>query len=124
MNTSYFVYTLSTVVTALIPFEKMEQGFTTNAVKPIFETVKEKVMLNVLGNEGVYSKAQAELILKDFFTKKPGNKFHFIFKGKETAEGTFAIGIYESVEEKFRITFQFKQFESNYRLESLSIEKN
>jgi hypothetical protein len=124
MSSFSIIYSIPFVALATIPYEKMEQGFATNSVKPIFESVREKVMLNVLGNEGVYSKPQAELILKDFFTKKSGDKFHFIFKGKETAEGTFAIGIYETSEEKFRVTFQFKQMESNYRLESLSIEKN
>lgn len=80
--------------------------------------------MNVLGKEGAYSKSQANLVLKDFFTKKPGTSFKFIFKGKETSDGSFAIGNYESKSETFRVTINFKKEGSDYKIESLAIEKD
>jgi hypothetical protein len=77
----------------------------------------------VLGKEGAYSASQANLVLKDFFTKKPGSSFKFIFKGKETSDGSFAIGNYESKQESFRVTIHFKKINSDFKMESLSIEK-
>lgn len=109
---------------SVIPYSKFEEGFNSNSPKLVIEGSKEKIMLNVLGVEGVYSKAQAELILKDFFTKKPNGNFRFIFKGKESKEETFAIGTYETDQEIFRVTFQFKNQNESYSLESLAIEKN
>ena len=61
--------------------------------------------------------------LKDFFNKKPNSSFKFIFKGKETPEGSFAIGNYVSKGESFRVTIQFKKNGIDFKIESLTIEK-
>ena len=124
MNTLINTVIFSSFIMSVIPYSKFEEGFNSNSPKLIIEGSKEKIMLNVLGVEGVYSKAQAELILKDFFNKKPNGNFRFIFKGKESNEETFAIGTYETDQETFRVTFQFKNQNENYSLESLAIEKN
>jgi len=121
----FFSYSISIFLGILsIPYSEIENGFKENNPSKIVSISDQKIILNILGEEGVYSRAQSELILKDFFTKKPGNSFQFIFKGKETAEGSFAIGNYKSLTESFRITFQFKLHNSNYKLESVMIEKN
>jgi len=82
-----------------------------------------KMLINILGKEAVYSQSQAGLVLKGFFTRKPGNQFEYTFKGKETIEGAFAIGNYTSKNEKFRVTIHFKKINEDYKIESLTIEK-
>ena len=91
-----------------IPYSALETAFTANNATEIVTLGKDKILLNILGNEGAYSHSQATLVLKDFFNKKAGTSFKFIFKGKETADGSFAIGTYASKTEVFRITIQFK----------------
>ncbi len=107
-----------------IPYSSIEKAFSSNNASEITALGKEKILLNVLGKEGAYSKSQANLVLKDFFTKKPGTSFKFIFKGKETSDGSFAIGNYESKSETFRVTINFKKEGSDYKIESLAIEKD
>lgn len=107
-----------------IPYVSLENAFTENNATEIVNLGKDKILLNILGNEGAYSHSQAALVLKDFFSKKPGNSFKFIFKGKETAEGSFAIGTYSSRTESFRITIQFKKINTDFKIESLTIEKS
>jgi hypothetical protein len=120
-----FSYTLSILLgISTIPYLDIENAFKENNAAKIVSFSEQKLILNILGQEGVYSKSQSELIIKDFFTKKPGNQFQFIFKGKETTEGTFSIGTYKSNSETFRITIQFKTVAQNYKIESLTIEKN
>ena len=106
-----------------IPYTNIEEAFLENNPNGIVSYGKDKLLLNVLGIEGAYSQSQATLVLKDFFIKKPGDSFKFIFKGKETIEGSFAIGNYTSKTETFRITIQFKKINSDYKIESLTIEK-
>lgn len=106
-----------------IPYSSIESAFSDNNPSGIVVHGKDKILLNVLGTEGVYSQSQASLVLKDFFTKKPSTSFKFIFKGKETPEGSFAIGTYVSKGESFRVTIQFKKNGSDYKIESLTIEK-
>jgi len=107
-----------------IPFSSLEVAFTANNPSEIVKIGKDKILLTILGDEGAYSHSQATLILKDFFTKKQCESFKFTFKGKETSEGSFAIGIYSSKNENFRVTIQFKKIATDYKIESLTIEKN
>lgn len=106
-----------------IPYSSIEKAFIANNANDIVALGKDKILLNVLGKEGAYSKSQATLVLKDFFSKKPGNSFKFIFKGKESADGSFAIGSYESKSESFRVTIHFKKESGDFKIESLTIEK-
>lgn len=126
---SYLYSLLTTVIFSLslqssIPFSSIEKAFSSNNASEITALGKEKILLNVLGKEGAYSKSQANLVLKDFFTKKPGNTFKFIFKSKESSDGSFAIGNYESKAETFRVTIHFKKESSEFKIESLAIEKD
>ncbi len=105
------------------PYSKVEAAFEQNNAEAIVAMSKDKVLINILGTEGAYSKSQAILVIKDFFTKKPGNSFDFMFKGEESPEGSFAIGSYTSKSEKFRITLHFKKIGSDFKIESLSVEK-
>lgn len=107
-----------------IPYSTLEEAFLSNNANQIVELGKEKILLNILGNEGAYSQSQATLVLKDFFTKKPGTSFKFIFKGKESSDGSFCIGTYLSKNENFRITIQFKKISNEFKIESLTIEKS
>ena len=106
-----------------IPYSTIEKAFVSNDAASIIGLGKDKILLNVLGKEGAYSTSQANLVLKDFFTKKPGSTFKFIFKGKETSDGSFAIGNYESKQESFRVTIHFKKINGDFKMESLTIEK-
>ena len=107
-----------------VPYASIDSAFESNNPNAIVALGKSKILINVLGKEGVYSQSQAALVLKDFFTRKPGNDFNFYFKGKETADGTFAIGNYISRGEQFRITIHFKTEGDQYKIESLRIEED
>lgn len=107
-----------------IPYTSLEEAFISNNASQIVALSKEKILLNILGNEGAYSQSQATLVLKDFFTKKPSTSFKFIFKGKESTDGSFCIGTYISKNESYRITIQFKKINTDYKIESLTIEKS
>ena len=117
-----FLFNVNTL--SEIPYSALENSFIENNSADIVSLGKDKILLNILGNEGAYSHSQATLILKDFFVKKPGTAFKFIFKGKETTEGSFAIGSYTSRTENFRITIQFKKINTEFKIESLNIEKS
>lgn len=126
MGYLYIIFTsivLSMTTQSEIPYSSIEKAFVSNDASDIVSLGKDKMLINILGKEGAYSQSQANLVLKDFFTKKPGSSFKFIFKGKENSDGSFAIGTYESKGESFRITIHFKKIGSDFRIESLIIEK-
>lgn len=126
MSVFYAVLTsiiLSVYPNQNVPYSVVESAIEKNNGKRIVDMSNQKIIINVLGSEGVYGHSQAVLILKDFFTKNPGNKFDFTFKGKATSEGVFAIGNYVSLASTFRMTVHFKKNSGDYKLESFTIEK-
>ncbi|MFM7682301.1 MAG: DUF4783 domain-containing protein [Bacteroidota bacterium] len=104
-----------------IPYVTIEKAMESNDAKTIINLGTEKVLLNTLGKEGAYTHSQAQLVLNEFFTKNPKGTFSFIFKGKETSDGIFAVGNYLTKSESFRTTFHFRTIKSESRLESLTI---
>ena len=122
------IYSLVTFVmfssgTMDVPFKSVESAFKSGNAKDLVSIGKEKILINVDGTEGVYSKSQATLVLKKFFTKYPAKSFSYIHKGKGSSEGSFAIGTYTSGSSEFRVTVHFKKIKGNFKIESLTIEK-
>ena len=106
-----------------VPYSSIERAFIANNAEAIVQLGKDKLVLNILGKETVYNHAQAQVVLKDFFSKKPCAAFKLIFKGKETGDGCFAIGTFESKSEDFRVTLHFIKIDAEFKIESLIIEK-
>lgn len=72
--------------------------------------------------DDIYSKNQAELIIKDFFKKHPPTNFNVLHKGgKETSR--YAIGNLTTSNGKFRITILIKIKEDISLINQLRIEK-
>ena len=106
-----------------VPYTAIQQAFENGNAKSITAMSKEKVLINILGKEGVYSKAQASLVLKNFFSANPCSEFAFFFKGKEMTDGTFAIGTYNTKSSEYRVTVHLKRIGDGFKIESLVIEK-
>jgi hypothetical protein len=68
----------------------------------------DNVDLKVLEQENIYSKAQAELILKDFFVKHPVNAFTIVHKSVPKNDSQFAIGTLETTNGKYRVHYLLK----------------
>lgn len=82
------------------------------------------VDLKILDKEDVYSKAQAELILKDFFSKNAMKSFAIIHKGTSKNGDQFAIGTYETAAgKKFRSYFLFKKEGAVLTIQQLRFEE-
>ena len=79
--------------------------------------------LTIVDKENIYSKAQAELILKDFFSKNPPKSFNILHKGS-SPEGThYVIGHLISVSGKtFRTSYHFKINDGKIILLELRLE--
>jgi hypothetical protein len=101
-------------------------GFETGNVKVLSRYFNQNVNLVVLDNNNVYSKAQAQQIVGDFFgtfIPNPEKKFKVIHEsGKEGAKSV--IGTIETKKgEVFRIYFLLKQNEGNEYIHQLRIDK-
>lgn len=107
-----------------IPYSALETAFASGDASKIVSYGKDKMIVTILDKEGAYSQSQAGQVLKEFFTKKPASSFKFSFRGKETEDGTFAIGNYQAKGEAFRVTIKWKKISGEFKIESIAIEKN
>ncbi|MEQ6121704.1 DUF4783 domain-containing protein [Reichenbachiella sp. MALMAid0571] len=85
-----------------------------------FNTVTE---LKVEDKGANYSKAQAESIIKDFFTKYPPQNFTYIHKGSSPEGLKYNIGRYTSDQGSFRVVMLLKQVQSQYVVDTISFNK-
>jgi hypothetical protein len=119
---SFLVMTFSN--RADVPYSDIEKAFKKADANSISKMGNDKMMISLFENESVYSNQQAALVLKDFFGKYPLSSFKFIFKGKESQGGTFAIANYESKNGNVRITFNFKKVDDVFKIVRLNFEKD
>jgi hypothetical protein len=82
------------------------------------------VECNLLGEESIYSKAQATMVLKSFFEKHPPEKFAFKHSSdKQTVK--YAIGVLHTKNnEKLRVTILIKDKNQELKIQQLRIEND
>jgi hypothetical protein len=90
-----------------------------NAVSAYFA---EKVDMKVLDQENIYSKAQAESILKNFFAKHPVKAFTVVHKSAERNDSQFAIGKLTTANGTYRVHFLMKKSGNSATVHQFRIE--
>jgi Domain of unknown function (DUF4783) len=91
--------------------------------KEVSKYFNQTVELTILDNEGVYSKPQAEVMLKNFFAQNPPTNVAINHRGSSTQGAKYATAIYEYSKGKFRIYIYMKESTSGMMIQELRIEK-
>ena len=79
--------------------------------------------LTVLGKEEMYSKAQAEQILQNFFQKNPPRSFNLKQHASNPSASQYGIGTYTNTQNvRFRIYFLLKKIGNQAFIQQFSIE--
>lgn len=105
-------------------FNSLERAFKEGDSKKIVAHVDDKILLEINRLESVYSKSQAELILKDFFEKnKPKD---FSVKSKSLTKGNYALlGTLNCNNNKsFRVSIKLRELGNYFVLDKISITGN
>lgn len=107
--------------TTTVP-EVIINAIKTGNAKELAKFFNQNIELVILTEENVYSKTQAELILKDFFSKNTPSEFTILHQGgKEGAQ--YAIGSVKTSSGNFRIYFLLKYKNDQPFIHQLKIEK-
>ncbi len=118
-----FLLIVSTPLYALDIYEDIANSIKSGDAKHIATFFNSSVDLTIMDKENVYSKAQAELILKDFFSKNHPKSFNILHKGSSPEGTQYAIGnLITSNGKTFRISFYLKNNDGKFVLLELSIE--
>ena len=83
-----------------------------------------KVEINLLDQSNVYSKSQAEMVMKDFFGKYDPRDFQILYKNTPNSEQVkFTIGQLETSAGRFRIFFILKQVDGVLMIQEMRFEQ-
>lgn len=82
----------------------------------------DNIDFKVLEQEDIYSKQQAEMILKDFFTKHPVKAYTVAHKSTPKNGSQYVIGTLETSDRKFRTYFLIKTTGTQTLIHQFKIE--
>jgi hypothetical protein len=91
--------------------------------KEVARYFNSSVELTVLNSEGVYSKQQAEIILKNFLTANPPKNVAIQHKGSSAQGSKYAIAVYECQQGRYRAYIFMKDSGTGMLIHELRFEK-
>ena len=120
---AFLVVLSSASVFALDIYEEVSNAIRSGDAKQLASYFGSSVDLTVVNQEDVYSKAQAELIVKDFFSKNPPKNFTLLHKGSSKEGTVYGIGKLQTSNGKvFRTSFFLKMSSGRYLVQELRFE--
>ncbi|HRY97524.1 MAG TPA: DUF4783 domain-containing protein [Bacteroidales bacterium] len=82
----------------------------------------ERLDLELPGKEGIYSRTQASIILRDFFREHPVSGFSLRHSGNSGEGATYAIGSYATPARSFRVYYLMKRSGGAFLVHQLRFE--
>jgi hypothetical protein len=120
--TVILIFLSFTVLSEDIP-AKLLTAFSTGNASLLAQSFNNTIELTLFDKEEIYSKTQAEMILRDFFSKHVPTQFKIIHQGgKENSK--YAIGNLVCGGESFRVTFLLKTEGNTTFIHQLRIEND
>jgi hypothetical protein len=93
------------------------------SAKELSRYLNQTVEVTIDGKDQAYSKPQAEFVFRDFFKQHPPSEFDIIHQGSSPGGQPFAIGLYKSGDEVFRVFIIIKTVKSQQLLNEIKFSK-
>lgn len=103
---------------------KIANAIKTANAKELSSYFNNPIDLTTPGNEGTYSNAQAEMIVKSFFQKYPPATFTINHQGRSNDGSQYAIGSYKSGTTVFRTYLLLKLISGQPLIHQLKFESD
>jgi len=104
-------------------YEDFANAIRSGDAKQVASYFSNSIDLTLLNQEDMYSKAQAELILRDFFSKNNPKAFTIVHKGSSQEGTMYGIGTLNTSNAKtYRVSFYMKSVNGKNSLLELRIE--
>lgn len=117
-----FVFSIASFAFTIDVIDDIATAIRSGNPKNISKFFIENIDLKVIEQEDVYSKQQAEMILKDFFTKHAVKSYTVAHKSQPKAGSQYVIGSLETANGKFRTYFLIKTVGTQTLIQQFRIE--
>jgi len=114
---------LFSAATILDPYEDIANAIRSGDAKSVSKYFSSSVDLTIISREDVYSKAQTEQILKDFFNKNTPRSFSIIHRGESKDGSKYAIGTLTTSNGNYRTYYYFKVVGGSINIQELRFMK-
>ncbi|WP_106568806.1 DUF4783 domain-containing protein [Cecembia rubra] len=104
--------------------EEIVTVFQSGSSRELARFFAQGIDININGNQGDYSKSQAEVVMRDFFKKFPPMDFQLLHKGNNSDQIIYYIGNYKSEETVFKVFIRGRKEQNEFKVYSLDIVKN
>ena len=124
-----YLATLSLLLLSLGAFtqtditDKISDAFAKGDAAAIVSHFQSEVDMTVLDEENVYSPAEAQEVLEQFFADHPPRSFKVKHEGTSKLNDQYRIGDLTTKNETFRVTFFLKGKSNVMKIEQLRIEQ-
>lgn len=107
----------------LDPFTNVVSALKKGSVEELSQYIDNMIEITLPTNANSYSKSQAVVILKEFFSNNPVKNFQMVHKGNSGDGSSFGIGNLVTDKGTYRTTFFFKQKGDSFVIQELRFEK-
>lgn len=120
---SLFILPLSAQQAFNKAFSQMKTAINKADYAALSELFSESIDLTVLETDGIYSKAQAKGVIKNFFQADKPKSFLIKHQGSSNDGTVYAIGLYVSTKGSYRVYALFKEKQGMAKIVQLQIEE-
>lgn len=103
-------------------FDTLSGYFKSSGSREIAAYFSPLIEMNILSDENEYSKAQAELILRDFFQKNKPVSVRVVHRLSSNPNFRFAVLSYQTDSEKFRVSVSMSREGEKFLIKVIRIE--
>lgn len=115
---------LPTLVMAQPSFDDIQTALNNGDAPTLSKYFDTTVDINILGDEQSYDKANAETVLKNFFSKYSSRTFQLMHKGASRGSGAeYAIGSLQTSSKKFRVFVYMKEVGTKIIIQQMRFEE-
>jgi hypothetical protein len=118
----FFILVISSLAFRIDLIDDIASGIRTGNPANISKYFIENIDLKIIDQEDVYSKQQAEMILKNFFSKHPVKTYTIAHKSEPKNGSQYVIGTLETSNGKFRTYFLIKTMGAQTLIQQFRIE--
>lgn len=127
MNVLYLLLFILTPVQAVIfdnPIDKIAQFIKNADTSQISAMLDESVTLTILGEENVYFKGQADVIIDKFFKTHTPTEVKIVHKVESNANYRYAVYETKTSNGNYRISVQMRSNGSGFLISEFKVEEN
>ena len=93
------------------------------SAKELIKFCNNTIEIKIDGESSNYSRAQAEVILRNFFSNTPPKNFSYIHQGSSPEGLKYAIGRYTHADGAYRVVMVIKKIEDKYLIDTLNFSQ-